>query len=760
VPLRTRSTLAGSILMLAAGCDDARIALSTGPNPAAVQAVSCIARISSPSVTCGGAPGMGATRDLILGGQNVYVRLTSSNVWAENGTLQFDLTVQNLLPQSLGTAGGGELDPAGVRVFFQDAPSASPSGHAEVANPDGIGAFSASGQPYFQYAQVLPPGATSRPKTWQIAFSPGVEHISFSLYVAARVEHMDEWVQLTPSPRFLLPGDTGRMQALVRDRVGRSRAEPMAWSSSDTSIATVTADGLITARSLGTALITASSKWGSDDAPVVVVTRETAVSMDVEPDSVTLDMGQRVQLTAVARNVRGEPLDYNVWSDGNIWVAVVDESGVVRGTYPGRTSVMAVLHWAQDAAIVTVREGPPVGWTHVTAGSAHSCGLTDAGKPYCWGQNRQGELGIGTHNQYGEDAPVAVLGGPFSGMDAGLGFTCAVATGGAGWCWGLGYHGQLGNGIVGSLDPADAPRPMVGGHQFALIDAGFEHACGVTVQRAAVCWGNNSYGQLGNGQTGVLGEGAPVLVAGGLEWKDVSAGRSVSCGISQADDLYCWGDNGNGQLGLGKGYTGQLVPNPTLVAGGLKWRAIATGDGTTCGVALDGVAYCWGADRFGELGHGIPADSADAPVPVLSTQRFVDIGVGSMHVCATATTGRLYCWGYDEDGQLGRGDKDTDASHPVPEPVLGNTGFVGVVQGGGAHTCALATSARLFCWGRDFDGQAAVQPDHEFCIVPGGTASCHSWPRRVVHPAASGLRTGPEAAIRASPSRENARPGR
>lgn len=725
-----------------AACDSSRTPLIPGPGPGEpLQSVSCTARVATLTVTCGGAPRLDARGDLIVGGQNVYVRLASSNVSAENGTLQFDVTIQNLLPQALGTAGGGEPDPQGIRVFFHAGPVATPTGEAQVGNADGVGSFSGTAQPYFQYPGALLPGYVSRPKTWQIDFTPGAEQVTFSVYVVAEVEHMGEWVELTPSPKFLLPGDTGRMVALVRDRLGRPRTEPMAWTSSDTSIATVREDGLITAHSLGIALITATSASGSDDAPAVVVTRETAVAMDVEPDSVTLDMGERAQLTARSYNVRGEILDDNIWSDGNIWVAVVGNDGVVRGTWPGRTSVLAVLHWAQAAAIVTVREGPAVAWKAVTTGSAHSCGLTEAGKAYCWGQNRQGELGIGAPGGYGEAVPVAVLSGPFASIDAGRGFTCAVA--GGGWCWGFGYHGQLGNGVVGSLDPTSVPRQVVGGHAFRYIDAGFEHACGVTAQNVALCWGNNSYGQVGNGRTGELGVGRPDSVSGGLRFRDVSAGRSFTCGITTADDLYCWGANGEGQLGLGKSEAGQLVARPAPVAGAMKWRAISTGDGFACGVTTDGVARCWGVDRFGELGNGFPGDSLDAPAPVRSTERFVDIGVGSTHACATSTTGRVHCWGYDEDGQLGRGGKDTDASHPIPQPALGNATFVGPVQGGFSHTCALASAGRLFCWGRDFDGDAGIQPDHEFCVVPGATAACHSRPRRVTHPSAAGTPTGP-----------------
>lgn len=747
-----RSCLLSALLL--AACTDARspVALE-GPKPApgaALQALDCSVVLAQGTLHCqDAAPRTGGARGLLVGGQNVYVRLASSNVSVVDGRLRLDVTVQNLLPQAMGTTDGVHRDPGGVKVFFHDGPMGHPGGDAVLANEDGEAMFLASGQPFFQYDTILRPNETSAPKTWDIAYTPGVDRITFTVYVSAAVEHEADWVDVTPERTFLLPGDTVRLTAVVRDRLGAPLDRPVVFRSSDTTIATVDSAGLVRALRLGIVTIHADSDTTYGGVPVIVVDRDTPITMTVSPASATIDMGQTVQLTATTYNLRGERIDESVvWADGNIFVAVVDGNGLVRGTYPGVTTPMAVRAWAQATSTITVRPGPAVSWRNVTAGIDFSCGVTTGSRGYCWGSNTAGQLGIGMYNQYGENVGVPVAGNrTYAAIDAGLSVTCGVDALGAASCWGVGYYGQLGNGSTGSTEPVTIPVEVIGGERFLQADAGFEHVCGVNLQGAAYCWGNNSYGQLGDGSTSAtFDHDGPGPVLGGLAFKRISAGRDFSCGITSEDDLYCWGANSLGQLGDGASAPALNVPQPVAVAGGHKWRAVATGE-HACGVTLEGDAYCWGPDRHGALGSGTVGDSSDVPQKVATDQKFLDIGVGSLHSCAVSTNGVAYCWGYNEDGQLGRGTKDTAVPEPVPAPVLGRVVFAGPIQGGGAHTCALGVDGKAYCWGRDFAGQAGVQPDTEYCFVPGGRASCHTQPRAVTNPAASGQRTGPEASL-------------
>ena len=734
-------------LALVAACDHP--VTSAGPatpeNPALT--VQCLASIAAQSVRCG-APGAGAaSAGLLVGGQGTYVRLASSGVVARDGDFAFDVTVQNLLPQAMGTSDGRTRDPDGIRVFFAGAPAAAPAGVASVANPDGEGTFTGSGQPYFQYDTVLRPGEVSAPRRWRLAYSPGVEQILFTVYVSAPVPHQGDWLDVDEGQRFVLPGDTLRIGAAIRDPLGRPRQGRITYSSSDERIVTVDSTGLVRGQSyLAGVHVTVSSEHGTVHVPVAVVTEETGVRIEVSPGALELDMGETAQLTARVYNVRGEPVDAPVgWTEIDQHVAVVDQTGLVRGTYPGSTRVSVWADWATTTVAVTTRPGPDVRWSSVSTAQDHTCGVTTDGRGFCWGRNTVGQLGIGMYNQFRENVPVAVdRDAPFLVVDGGMNYACGLDTGGAAYCWGYPEHGKLGLGWAYGGDPVVSPAPVVGGHRFRAISAGFNHTCAVDVDGAAWCWGNNTYGQLGNGTRSVpVGEGSPVAVVGGHTFRAITATRDFTCAITTADRLYCWGDNEVGQLGDGSAAPGVMISEPVEVAGGHRWTAVAASDSHACGITTAGAAYCWGQDQFGELGRGTAGASSNVPAPVASALTFTAIGVGSLHSCAIATGGTAYCWGYDQDGQLGRGNKDGIGPNPTPQPVLGDVRFAGSIQGGFGHTCAVTVDGDAYCWGADFDGQAGVQPDVEYCSVPGGQAPCQTRPRPVANPAAGGGRTGP-----------------
>jgi alpha-tubulin suppressor-like RCC1 family protein/uncharacterized protein YjdB len=198
----------------------------------------------------------------------------------------------------------------------------------------------------------------------------------------------------------------------------------------------------------------------------------------------------------------------------------------------------------------------------ISAGQQAACGVTASGFPasgvgYCWGNGGSGKLGNGsTANQF---TPVAVSGGlTFSSIQVGDNHTCGVTTAGAGYCWGLGQFGRLGNGGVAN---ASTPQPVSGGLVFAQISAGGLHTCGVTTTGQGYCWGGNVEGSLGTGSG--LSRSTPGAVVGGLTWISISASGLIppdfggssqfafTCGVSVANQTYCWGSGLQGQLGNG-----------------------------------------------------------------------------------------------------------------------------------------------------------------------------------------------------------------
>jgi hypothetical protein len=138
------------------------------------------------------------------------------------------------------------------------------------------------------------------------------------------------------------------------------------------------------------------------------------------------------------------------------------------------------------------------------------------------------------------------------------------------------------------------------------------HACGVTTAGEAYCWGNNEYGELGDGT--LTERDIPVLVSGGHNWASVTAGGHHSCGVTTAGEAYCWGTNWFGQLGDGTGAIGTWHTSPVLVSGGLSWASVDGGNEHTCGVTTAGEVYCWGNNYYAELGIGTgPAPPGSSP---------------------------------------------------------------------------------------------------------------------------------------------------
>jgi alpha-tubulin suppressor-like RCC1 family protein len=356
-------------------------------------------------------------------------------------------------------------------------------------------------------------------------------------------------------------------------------------------------------------------------------------------------------------------------------------------------------------------------WRQVSAGAFHTCGVATDLKAYCWGLNRNGELGDGTTAN--RSRPTAVARGlQFIQISASDEHTCGVTTDSLVYCWGRGQYGRLGNGGTGNRV---RPAPVAGGRRFRQVNTGLFHTCAVTSADRAYCWGDNGWGQLGDGtKTARL---TPVLVAGAsLRFQRLSAGTAHTCGVNTGDRAaYCWGDNGSGTLGDGT-TTDRLTP--VRVAGGLSFLQVEAGGGHTCGLATNNRAYCWGANVSGQVSH--------SPVLIvvgggLSISQIV---AGSGHDCAVTTGHQTYCWGYNFTGALGDG---TEIDRVTPVAVAGGLQFSGVSPGSGYHTCGVTTLKRGYCWGHNAYGQLGngTSTGPETCDF---ALPCSTKPKPVVGP--------------------------
>ncbi len=308
-------------------------------------------------------------------------------------------------------------------------------------------------------------------------------------------------------------------------------------------------------------------------------------------------------------------------------------------------------------------------FTQVSGGGTHTCALTEDRDVYCWGGNGFGQLGTDAAPAV-EPNPVRVFTDvKFLSVEVGGAHTCGVTSLGIAYCWGLPGDGQIGTGLTGN-QPWPTPDSVRGGHEFRELSAGDSHTCGATPGGKAYCWGAGAFGELGHGQTS--SSPTPVEVSGDHLFFKISAGYEHTCALNIDGDAFCWGAGGDGRLGNG-GVSSSNVP--VAVVGGIQFSSISAGGAHTCGITGTGAAYCWGRNDGGQLGDGTLV-SRLVPTPVVGGLEFEVVSAGTGPVvtvtCGLATDGLLYCWGDGLGGQLGNGESERAS---VPTPVLGQLGL-------------------------------------------------------------------------------------
>lgn len=228
------------------------------------------------------------------------------------------------------------------------------------------------------------------------------------------------------------------------------------------------------------------------------------------------------------------------------------------------------------------------------------------------------------------------------------------------------------------------------------INPGGLHSCAIDSTQSLFCWGYNGNGNVGDGTT--ASRISPVLVGGTGNFAQVATGHAHSCALTTAGAAFCWGRNNSGELGDGT-QTDRFVP--TAVLGGLTFTSIDVGYNHSCGITANGVAYCWGGNSVGQLGNGGAAASS-VPVAVTGGLSFSMVRAGYYHSCAIqSVTGLAFCWGSNWMGQTGA--NSTADFLAAPTAVSGGYVFT-QLDAGGYHACG-TTATRTYCWGWNGYGQ-------------------------------------------------------
>jgi alpha-tubulin suppressor-like RCC1 family protein len=366
----------------------------------------------------------------------------------------------------------------------------------------------------------------------------------------------------------------------------------------------------------------------------------------------------------------------------------------------------------------------------VTTGANHTCVLLNSKKVKCWGLANVGQLGYGNNNNIGDnELPSTVglvnVGGDVTQVAAGNNHTCALLTDGNVRCWGQGFFGQLGYGSTSAVSiPANAGNVNVGG-TVTQIATGGTHTCALLTTGNVRCWGSASSGQLGYGNTTAIGDNETPSTAGdvnvGGTVTQITAGTNHTCALLNTGNVRCWGLASSGQLGYGNTTVIGDTETPSSAGDinlGSTVTKIVAGGTHTCAIITGGNVKCWGAANNGQLGYGNTTAIGDNETP--STIGNVNIGstvteltTGSLHTCVLLSTNGAKCWGSGLNGRLGYGNTSNIGSANTPSAV-GNISISGIpiyISAGGSHTCiitGIVSSYNIYCWGLATSGQLGL----------------------------------------------------
>lgn len=300
--------------------------------------------------------------------------------------------------------------------------------------------------------------------------------------------------------------------------------------------------------------------------------------------------------------------------------------------------------------------------------------------------------------------------------------TCGLAAAGDAYCWGDNSYGQLGNSSnTSSTSPVAVTMPA--GATFNSISAGETYTLALTPTGEAYGWGNNQSGQLGDGTGSNSNVPMAVKMPEGVTFASIRGGANHAIALASTGAAYAWGYNYSGELGDGTNTTSK-TPTAIKMPGAVSFISVDAGNGHSVALTSAGEAYTWGDNRYGQLGVGTTGRSN---IPVAVTMpvgvSFSTVAAGSYHTLALTLSGAAYAWGHNGYGQVGDGGTATRYT-PTAAQMPGGVSFTSV-NAGVYQTVALASTGAAYAWGHNSYGQL------------GNGTQTHSYtPTRVSLPAA------------------------
>ncbi|WP_238380256.1 RCC1 domain-containing protein [Salinispora tropica] len=320
-----------------------------------------------------------------------------------------------------------------------------------------------------------------------------------------------------------------------------------------------------------------------------------------------------------------------------------------------------------------------------------------------WGDNKDGELGDGTTTD--SSTPIAVdlpAGTTITAIAAGHDHSLAVTSAGTALAWGNNLFGQLGDGsTTDSSTPIAVDLPA--GTTVTAIAAGDDHSLAVTSAGTALAWGDNDRGELGDGTTTRRDTPVDVDLPAGTTVTAIAAGIGHSLALTSAGTVLTWGLNSDGQLGDGT-TTDSSTPIAVDLPAGTTVTAIAAGSLHSLAVTTAGTILAWGNNSDGQLGDGTTTNSS-TPIAVNlpASTTITAIDGGRDHSLAVTSAGSALAWGDNDDGQLGDGTT-TNSSTPIAVNLPADT-TVTATTAGSLHSLAVTTAGTILAWGNNSDGR-------------------------------------------------------
>jgi alpha-tubulin suppressor-like RCC1 family protein len=330
---------------------------------------------------------------------------------------------------------------------------------------------------------------------------------------------------------------------------------------------------------------------------------------------------------------------------------------------------------------------------NICAGGVFELFIKDDGSLWAWGNNHDGQLGIGTNKD--SEFPIEV-GSDKNWVDiaAGTSHTVALKTDGTLWAWGTNSSYQLGIGSNVNISYRNEPVQVGTDNDWEKISAGDSHTIALKNDGTLWAWGvNGDYGQLGI--PGISFSEDPRKVGNDTDWIDIDTGSGDhDLALKTDGSLWSWGRNDCGELGI---IGVNIKIEPQKIDAGYGWVKISAGSGISMAIRNDGSLWAWGCNDSGQLGIGSFLDSS-IPVQVGFDQDWVVVSAGDKHTLALKQDGTLWAWGLNDSGQLGIGTY-VNSNSPVQ---IGSDHDWAAVSAGFSYSIAKKTNKSLWVWGSNF----------------------------------------------------------